>query len=126
MLSWFRCASSRTRPRTGRMKQLLWVTFIRTLRMAIVADASENAFAGLSSSERKSKWQQRVLFVGSQHFVRRFTHALYNNEREDNHTGSHGPSHDGIIREYQRAWAYQERLLSPRKLYFGAYELGWE
>ncbi|KAI1354063.1 hypothetical protein F5Y01DRAFT_322329 [Xylaria sp. FL0043] len=64
--------------------------------VTIVADASENAFAGLSSSERKSEWQQRELFVDSQYYVRRFTHALYNNEREDNHPGSHAPSHDGI------------------------------
>ncbi|KAI0534223.1 heterokaryon incompatibility protein-domain-containing protein [Xylaria digitata] len=77
--------------------------------VTIVADAGENAFAGLSSSERRSEWQQRELLAGSQHYVRRFSHALYNDEREDNHPGSHGPSHDGTT------W-----------LYFGAYELGWE
>lgn len=95
--------------------------------ITIVADAGKDAFAGLSSSERRSDWCQRELLVGgSQHFARRFSHPMYNNEKMDNHQATHGPSGDDTTWVERRAWTYQERLLSARKLYFGAYELGWE
>lgn len=95
--------------------------------VTIVADAGKDAFAGLSSSDGRSEWRQHELHTeGSQHFARRFSHPTYNNDRMDNHLATHGPSGNETTWVESRAWTYQERLLSTRKLYFGAHEVGWE
>lgn len=97
----------------------------RSVVVTIVADAGKDAFAGLSSSNGRSDWCQRELLTeGSQHFARRFSHPMYNDDKMDNYLATHGLSGNETTWVERRAWTFQERLLSTRKLYFGAHELG--
>lgn len=62
-------------------------------------------------------------------WVREYLTHLGDSERQDGilgRWGIHGPSPSPHMTIYSRGWCLQERLLSPRVLYFGPDELSWE